>query len=143
MNTAGGDLYVWGWNESGQIGLPSKGLREEGQSKEERIGESGQNSSPCTQTSLSPALPMPVFFFLMCACFSIERDKLKGSKKENEGTADVFISIQAFPALVDVSEASEIKKVSCGSRHTAAITSKTLSCCLDFESLESYGVGII
>ncbi|KAK2834404.1 hypothetical protein Q7C36_015105 [Tachysurus vachellii] len=87
--SAGGDLYVWGWNESGQIGLPSKGLREERQSGEERI----------------------------------EQDKLKGRKKENEGTADVFISIQAFPALVDVSEATEIKKVSCGSRHTAAITS--------------------
>lgn len=23
----GGDLYVWGWNESGQLGLPSRGLR--------------------------------------------------------------------------------------------------------------------
>ncbi|KAK3558314.1 hypothetical protein QTP86_014701, partial [Hemibagrus guttatus] len=85
----GGDLYVWGWNESGQIGLPSKGLREESQKDKERI----------------------------------EKDHLNGNKKENEDTSDVFISIQAFPALVDVSEASEIKKVSCGSRHTAAITS--------------------
>lgn len=25
--TDGGDLYVWGWNESGQLGLPSRGLR--------------------------------------------------------------------------------------------------------------------
>ncbi|KAB5565598.1 hypothetical protein PHYPO_G00243460 [Pangasianodon hypophthalmus] len=87
--SAGGDLYVWGWNESGQIGLPSKGLREESQREEE----------------------------------SIEKDKLKGNKKEDKGTSDVFISIQAFPALVDVSEVSEINKVSCGSRHTAAITS--------------------
>ncbi|XP_060770960.1 RCC1 domain-containing protein 1-like isoform X2 [Neoarius graeffei] len=86
--SAGGDLYVWGWNESGQIGLPSKGLREERPREE-----------------------------------SIEKDKLKGNKKEDEGTSDVFISIQAFPALVDLSEAAEIKKVSCGSRHTAAITS--------------------
>lgn len=23
----GGDLYVWGWNESGQLGLPSRSLR--------------------------------------------------------------------------------------------------------------------
>ncbi|KAG7324308.1 hypothetical protein KOW79_012324 [Hemibagrus wyckioides] len=80
----GGDLYVWGWNESGQIGLPSKGLREESQKDKERI---------------------------------------EADKKENEDTSDVIISIQALPALVDVSEASEIKKVSCGSRHTAAITS--------------------
>ncbi|XP_053371592.1 RCC1 domain-containing protein 1 [Clarias gariepinus] len=88
--SAGGDLYVWGWNESGQIGLPSKGLREESQREEERIGET---------------------------------DKVKENIKKDEGTTDVFISIQAFPALVDVSEASEISMVSCGSRHTAAITS--------------------
>ena len=25
--SAGGDLYVWGWNESGQLGLPSLALR--------------------------------------------------------------------------------------------------------------------
>lgn len=40
--------------------------------------------------------------------------------EENE----VFISIQAFPALLDVTPSCEIKKVSCGSRHTAAVTSK-------------------
>ncbi|KAF7702179.1 RCC1 domain-containing protein 1 [Silurus meridionalis] len=85
--SAGGDLYVWGWNESGQLGLPSKGLREARQREKQRI----------------------------------EKDKLEGSKMD-ESNSDVFISIQAFPALVDVSEASEINKVSCGSRHTAAIT---------------------
>uniref|UniRef100_A0A3B3YAZ7 RCC1 domain containing 1 n=1 Tax=Poecilia mexicana TaxID=48701 RepID=A0A3B3YAZ7_9TELE len=65
----GGDLYVWGWNESGQLGLPSRGLR-----KDEELHE------------------------------------------------EVFISIQAFPALVDVSPSCEISTVSCGSRHTAAVT---------------------
>nr|XP_042712451.1 RCC1 domain-containing protein 1 isoform X3 [Chrysemys picta bellii] len=33
-----------------------------------------------------------------------------------------FISIQAFPALLDLPEGSEVSKVSCGSRHTAAVT---------------------
>lgn len=36
----------------------------------------------------------------------------------------MFISIQAFPALLDVSSSCEIGAVSCGSRHTAAVTSK-------------------
>lgn len=27
--TEAGDLYVWGWNESGQLALPSKALAEE------------------------------------------------------------------------------------------------------------------
>lgn len=29
LSSDGGDLYVWGWNESGQLGLPSQGLRKE------------------------------------------------------------------------------------------------------------------
>ncbi|NXA55796.1 RCCD1 protein, partial [Nothocercus julius] len=33
-----------------------------------------------------------------------------------------FISIQAFPALLDFPQEQEVSKVSCGSRHTAAIT---------------------
>lgn len=76
--------------------------------------------------SISLTLPGYTLLFLIYTCFCIEKDKLKGGGKEDEGTSDVFISIQAFPALVDVSEAAEINKVSCGSRHTAAITSKIL-----------------
>ncbi|XP_026859045.2 RCC1 domain-containing protein 1 isoform X1 [Electrophorus electricus] len=86
--SAGGDLYMWGWNESGQIGLPSKGVNEESQKVE------------------SPG-----------------RGMLTISKKEDGDSSNVFISIQAFPALVDVPEVSEISKVSCGSRHTVVITS--------------------
>lgn len=44
--------------------------------------------------------------------------------KEEEKDEEVFISIQAFPALLDVSPSCEIRTVSCGSRHTAAVTSK-------------------
>uniref|UniRef100_A0A3B4UZE7 RCC1 domain containing 1 n=1 Tax=Seriola dumerili TaxID=41447 RepID=A0A3B4UZE7_SERDU len=73
----GGDLYVWGWNESGQLGLPSRGLRKAAQQQKPQEGE----------------------------------------KQE-----EVFISIQAFPALLDVTPSCEISTVSCGSRHTAAVT---------------------
>lgn len=38
----------------------------------------------------------------------------------------MFISIQAFPALLDVAPSCEIMAVSCGSRHTATVTSKKL-----------------
>lgn len=37
---------------------------------------------------------------------------------------EVFISIQAFPALLDLNPQSEVKSVSCGSRHTAAVTTE-------------------
>lgn len=47
-----------------------------------------------------------------------------GNPKEEEDGKEVFISIQAFPALLDITPSCEIKRVSCGSRHTAAVTSK-------------------
>ncbi|XP_041693949.1 RCC1 domain-containing protein 1-like isoform X5 [Coregonus clupeaformis] len=84
--SAGGDLYVWGWNESGQLGLPSRALRGE-QQKSQGTG----GASTC--------------------------------KDQEEGSNEVFISIQAFPALVDVTQSCEVSKISCGSRHTAAVTS--------------------
>ncbi|XP_029378746.1 RCC1 domain-containing protein 1 [Echeneis naucrates] len=82
----GGDLYVWGWNEVGQLGLPSQGLRKASQQQISQAGE-------------------------------LHHDATKGEKSE-----EVFISIQAFPALLDVTPSCEISKVSCGSRHTAAVT---------------------
>ncbi|NXU45513.1 RCCD1 protein, partial [Drymodes brunneopygia] len=33
-----------------------------------------------------------------------------------------FISIQAFPALLDLPQELEVRVVSCGSRHTAVVT---------------------
>lgn len=85
----GGDLYVWGWNESGQLGLPSQALRKAQQ-------QSGQQADASTSPREDP--------------------------QEGEDDKEVFISIQAFPALVDITPPCEIKTVSCGSRHTAAIT---------------------
>ncbi|XP_072526155.1 RCC1 domain-containing protein 1 isoform X2 [Salminus brasiliensis] len=83
--SAGGDLYVWGWNESGQIGLPSKGLKDES-----RSGQStGQDALELTMS------------------------------KEDD---NVFISIQAFPALVDVPEMSEISKALEISTHGDGVT---------------------
>uniref|UniRef100_A0AAY4BKB2 RCC1 domain-containing protein 1 n=2 Tax=Denticeps clupeoides TaxID=299321 RepID=A0AAY4BKB2_9TELE len=81
--SAGGDLYVWGWNESGQLGLPSRGLKKD----LTRAATGELNASKIFQSSHG-----------------------------------VFISIQAFPALLDIPQVSEICKVSCGSRHTAAVT---------------------
>ncbi|XP_049669448.1 RCC1 domain-containing protein 1 isoform X2 [Accipiter gentilis] len=84
-----GDLYVWGWNESGQLALPSKALAEEGaQDKDPGAGDA----------ELTP-----------------HQEQLAA-----EDTA--FISIQAFPALLDLPQDLEVSKVSCGSRHTAIIT---------------------
>ncbi|XP_036391543.1 RCC1 domain-containing protein 1-like isoform X1 [Megalops cyprinoides] len=84
----GGDMYTWGWNESGQLGLPSHSV---------------QGDRLCRTAA----------------------DQEVGMQKEEEGpvSSEVFISIQAFPALLDLPQEVEVTKVSCGSRHTAAITS--------------------
>uniref|UniRef100_A0A8C8RRC9 RCC1 domain-containing protein 1 n=1 Tax=Pelusios castaneus TaxID=367368 RepID=A0A8C8RRC9_9SAUR len=84
VSVTAGDLYVWGWNESGQLALPCK-----------------------AQTETQPA---PV---------SLRADTEAG---EEGVAASAFISIQAFPALLDLPDSSEVSKVSCGSRHTAAMT---------------------
>ncbi|XP_022610071.1 RCC1 domain-containing protein 1 isoform X1 [Seriola dumerili] len=91
----GGDLYVWGWNESGQLGLPSRGLRKAAQQQ-----SSQQAGALCQDASSSHG-----------------EEPQEGEKQE-----EVFISIQAFPALLDVTPSCEISTVSCGSRHTAAVT---------------------
>lgn len=93
----GGDLYVWGWNESGQLGLPSRGLRKAPQQEQQRSKQAG---APCQDACTSPT----------------------GEPQEGEKHEDVFISIQAFPALLDITPSCEIWTVSCGSRHTAAVT---------------------
>ncbi|XP_075015726.1 RCC1 domain-containing protein 1 isoform X2 [Calonectris borealis] len=85
-----GDLYVWGWNESGQLALPSKALAEE-RAQDEDMGAG--------DTELKP-------------------------RQEQPAAEDAFISIQAFPALLDLPQDLEVSKVSCGSRHTAVITRK-------------------
>ncbi|RMB94141.1 hypothetical protein DUI87_28946 [Hirundo rustica rustica] len=84
-----GDLYVWGWNESGQLALPSKALAEE-RAQDEGTGAGSTKRTPC---------------------------------REQLTTEDAaFISIQAFPALLDLPQELEVSAVSCGSRHTAAVT---------------------
>uniref|UniRef100_A0A1A8E8R8 RCC1 domain containing 1 n=1 Tax=Nothobranchius kadleci TaxID=1051664 RepID=A0A1A8E8R8_NOTKA len=88
----GGDLYVWGWNESGQLGLPSRGLQKAPQQKKAQPTELSDVSTP-------------------------EEEPHDGDKHE-----EVFISIQAFPALLDVNPSSDFQRASCGSRHTAAVT---------------------
>ncbi|XP_020382999.2 RCC1 domain-containing protein 1 isoform X4 [Rhincodon typus] len=102
-SSASGDLYVWGWNESGQLGLPAKSCSEE---KHRKTPQQKRLSGEVTP-SLSEA----------------NNTVIKSANKITAlGDSNVFISIQAFPALLDLPEELEVSKVSCGSRHSAVIT---------------------
>ncbi|KAM5292900.1 RCC1 domain-containing protein 1 [Ctenodactylus gundi] len=90
-----GDIYIWGWNESGQLALPTRSLAEDEKMVPERaLGLNGADS---------------------------EVERTAGA--EDEATAP-FIAVQAFPALLDLPLGSDAVMASCGSRHTAVVTRK-------------------
>ena len=63
-------------------------------------------------------------------CFSeasgLDEDgsEVKRGSAGEDGALVPFIAVQPFPALLDLSPGSEAVKVSCGSRHTAVLTSE-------------------
>ncbi|XP_037689007.1 RCC1 domain-containing protein 1 isoform X2 [Choloepus didactylus] len=89
-----GDLYVWGWNESGQLALPTRGLAEDGKP----VG--------------GEATGLPE-----------EGSEVRAAGGE-DGAPTPFIAVQPFPALLDLPQGSEAAHASCGSRHTAVVTRK-------------------
>uniref|UniRef100_A0A670ZHN2 RCC1 domain containing 1 n=1 Tax=Pseudonaja textilis TaxID=8673 RepID=A0A670ZHN2_PSETE len=91
-----GDLYLWGWNEAGQLGLPSKKASEAAAAEE--AGAAPGNRPLCGAG-------------------------LDGGAADGPGGDEApFVSVQPFPALLDLPEEAEVRRVSCGSRHTAAVT---------------------
>ncbi|XP_013924518.1 PREDICTED: RCC1 domain-containing protein 1, partial [Thamnophis sirtalis] len=100
-----GDLYLWGWNESGQLGLPSKKASEAAVAAAEEAGSDPRNRPLC-ERSVAPG-----------------SDRLEAGASDGPGGDEApFVSVQAFPALLDLPEEAEVRRVSCGSRHTAAVT---------------------
>ncbi|XP_053128422.1 RCC1 domain-containing protein 1 isoform X3 [Hemicordylus capensis] len=91
-----GDLYIWGWNVSGQLALPSKAVAE-------------SRATTTTSTAAGRGAPEP----------GVAGD---AAPESLPAAAGAFIAIQAFPALLDMPHMAEVSKVSCGSRHTAALT---------------------
>ncbi|XP_016072620.1 PREDICTED: RCC1 domain-containing protein 1, partial [Miniopterus natalensis] len=88
-----GDIYIWGWNESGQLALPSRSLAEERE----------------TGTGEAPALNKD----------GLGAKRAAGAE---EGAPAPFIAVQPFPALLDLPLGSDAVTASCGSRHTAVVT---------------------
>ncbi|XP_011374439.1 RCC1 domain-containing protein 1 isoform X1 [Pteropus medius] len=88
-----GDIYIWGWNESGQLALPTRSLAEDKKAvagQAIRLNEDGSEENRIAEAE--------------------------------DGAPAAFISVQPFPALLDLPLGSDAVKASCGSRHTAVVT---------------------
>lgn len=89
-----GDIYIWGWNESGQLALPTRNGTEKKTVREEAT-ELDDDGLKGEEAALADV-----------------------------GAPAHFIAIQPFPALLDLPLGSDAVKASCGSRHTAVVTRK-------------------
>lgn len=58
LSSDGGDLYVWGWNESGQLGLPSRGLRKalQQQQQQQSSSQTGKSSFLSNKNTIKRSL---------------------------------------------------------------------------------------
>ncbi|XP_004479681.2 RCC1 domain-containing protein 1 [Dasypus novemcinctus] len=88
-----GDLYSWGWNESGQLALPARSL----------AGDVQPGTGEATG-------------------LSEDGSAARGAAGGEDGAPAPFIAVQPLPALLDLPLDSEAAKASCGSRHTAVVT---------------------
>lgn len=105
-----GDLYIWGWNESGQLGFLMKSSKID-------------DFRPKNSTSKESSSITPVDDAIHQPSTANKDQEWHGSRKvSTEDNSPVTFLMS--PQILDMCPPEEIliKKVSCGSRHTAAIT---------------------
>ncbi|XP_071445161.1 RCC1 domain-containing protein 1 [Hetaerina americana] len=94
--TSAGDAYVWGWNSSGQLGLPCSEIPK-------RVDEEMEYTMPHSVDTSTPS----------------------GSSEEAGGDTKEITTIQALPVPINFPPGDEGKLMiaaSCGSRHTVILT---------------------
>ncbi|XP_052705241.1 RCC1 domain-containing protein 1-like isoform X1 [Crassostrea angulata] len=104
-----GDLYVWGWNESGQLGLPCRNISTQSPPAEER--HRYQLASP------EPADKATGTWF---TCVHLENTVSGQCEAHIQRVGP--IQVQSEPTILDFGEDVTLVKVAGGARHSAVVT---------------------
>ena len=148
-----GDVYVWGWNESGQLGLPCKDndrksppnfvqCHYQSQGQSSRLGVESAVTVDDEEVVTRTAA-------IIGNASDIESSSSKTSGSEKTVTTDevtdeagsqldvheskIFIQdvgpvqVQSEPCGLDLGQDMCVSKVACGSRHTVVVSGKSLS----------------
>ncbi|KAK3094558.1 hypothetical protein FSP39_003386 [Pinctada imbricata] len=146
-----GDLYVWGWNESGQLGFPCNACKHMQKTSTERQASPDKNfhsSSSKASSSLSSHMsdqsksqagavnksPMSKYNT------DVVTDVQEEVEREDVPCSDLYepdpmesqlfiqdtgaVQVQSEPSIVDLGDDVRVKKAACGSRHTVILTEK-------------------
>ncbi|XP_034328903.2 RCC1 domain-containing protein 1 isoform X2 [Magallana gigas] len=104
-----GDLYVWGWNESGQLGLPCRNISTQSPPAEER--HRYQLSSP------EPADKATGTWFTR-----VHLENTVSGQCEAHIQRVGPVQVQSEPTVLDLGEDVTLVKVAGGARHSAVVT---------------------
>ncbi|XP_071166813.1 uncharacterized protein [Mytilus edulis] len=128
-----GDIYCWGWNESGQLGLPSYTVRE-------KDGDTNRQdtSTPQSRHTMENIVIKDDDTNKLVQDKSNDRSSLSSKdiladdlpERQNLDKLESLLFIQnvdpaqihPLPCLIDLQDTFNIQKASCGSRHTALLT---------------------
>ena len=103
-----GDLYVWGWNESGQLGLPCRNISTLTPPPTEK--DNYLSSSPETEEKSAA--------WFTCVYMGHTLSKQCQAHIQRVGP----VQLQPEPTVLDFGEDVRLVKVACGSRHSAVVT---------------------
>lgn len=108
-----GDLYVWGWNESGQLGLPCRNISTQSPPAEER--HRYQLTSP------EPTDKATGTWFTR-----VHLENTVSGQCEAHIQRMGPVQVQSEPTVLDLGEDVTLVKVAGGARHSAVVTGQGL-----------------
>ena len=123
MYTESGDLYVWGWNEAGQLGLPNGNTENQRDlTHDTRTADDQFTTHPSTQGSDKE--PGYKDFKSKAAGGIRYGDVAPGVPLEIHQDIGP-VQVQPVPYGLEIPDDVAVKTVACGSRHTCVLLSKS------------------